>query len=189
MSTLWTPSGEHRVPRPDEPEQARPGGALSQGRPGAPSERSPGGRSIAGAPPGGDYREPTPEEVRRAQEKLDAMRAELLEAPVEVVIANHAMGIWELAALHLSNKPPQLAQAQLAIDALAALVDGLHGRLGEAEKTLSEGLAQIRMAYVHIHRAEQNRGSAATGGAPGAPGGAGASGDVADASGATGAAG
>ena len=84
------------------------------------------------------------------------MRAELLEAPVEVVIANHAMGIWELAALHLSSRPPQLAQAQLAIDALASLVEGLKGRLGEAERTLSEGLAQIRMAYVHIRRVDQS---------------------------------
>ena len=83
------------------------------------------------------------------------MREQLLQAPVEVVIANHAMGLWELAALHLSSKPPQLAQAQLAIDALACLVDGLAGRLGDAEKTLQDGLAQIRMAFVQIHRAEQ----------------------------------
>ena len=83
------------------------------------------------------------------------MREQLLQAPVEAVIANHALGIWELAALHLSSKPPQLDEAQLAIDALACLVDGLAGRLGDAEKTLQEALAQIRMAFVQIHRAEQ----------------------------------
>jgi hypothetical protein len=107
-------------------------------------------------------REPTPEEVREAEADFEAMREQLLEAPVEVVIANHAMGIWELAALHLSAKPPQLAQAQLAIDALTAMVDGLHGRLGDAERTLEEGLSQIRMAYLQIHRAAQ----AETGPAP-----------------------
>ena len=64
------------------------------------------------------------------------------------------MGLWELAALHLSQRPPQFSQARLAIDALAALVEGLAGRLGEPEKSLQDGLAQIRMAYVQIHGAE-----------------------------------
>lgn len=84
---------------------------------------------------------------------MEAVREELLRAPAEVVIANHAMGLWELAALHLSRKPPQLPQAQLAIDALSALVEGLHGRLGEAEKSLADGLTQIRMAFVQIAKA------------------------------------
>jgi len=105
----------------------------------------------------GDERGPSAEEERQAEAELEAMREQLLQAPVEVVIANHAMGLWELAALHLSGKPPQLAQAQLAIDALSCLVDGLAGRLGEAEKTLQDGLAQIRMAFVQIHRAEQGK--------------------------------
>ncbi len=85
------------------------------------------------------------------------MRQQLAEAPAELVIANHAMGLWELAALHLSQQPPQLPQAQLAIDALTALVDGLQGRLGEDERSLRDGLAQIRMAFVQIHNAEQAR--------------------------------
>jgi Domain of unknown function (DUF1844) len=85
------------------------------------------------------------------------MRQQLAEAPAELVIANHAMGLWELAALHLSQQPPQLAQAQLAIDALTALVDGLQGRLGEDERSLRDGLAQIRMAFVQIYNAEQAR--------------------------------
>ncbi len=85
------------------------------------------------------------------------MRQQLAEAPPELVIANHAMGLWELAALHLSQQPPHLPQAQLAIDALAALVDGLQGRLGEDEKSLQDGLAQIRMAFVQIHNAERAR--------------------------------
>lgn len=92
------------------------------------------------------------------------MREQLAQAPAELVIANHAMGLWELAALHLSQKPPQLAQAQLAIDALAALVDGLHGRLGEDEKSLQDGLSQIRMAFVQIHNAERARQAGVEGG-------------------------
>jgi hypothetical protein len=157
VSTLWTPSGEHRVPRPGEEEAGAPTG--SEG-PGQAANRDRGG-SQATAPagargPDGSW-EPTPEEARQAQEELDAMRQQLAQAPAELVIANHAMGLWELAALHLSHQPPQLPQAQLAIDALAALVDGLQGRLGEDEKSLRDGLAQIRMAFVQIHNAERAR--------------------------------
>jgi len=91
------------------------------------------------------------------------MREQLARAPAELVIANHAMGLWELAALHLSQKPPQLSQAKLAIDALSALVEGLHGRLGEDEKSLEDGLAEIRMAFVQIHSAERARQASTSG--------------------------
>ena len=111
-----------------------------------------------------DGAELSPEEMADAQAEMDAVRDQLLRAPVELVISNHAMGLWELAALHLSQKPPQLRQAQLAIDALSALVDGLRGRLGEAERTLGEGLAEIRMAFVQIANAERARRSGPAGG-------------------------
>jgi hypothetical protein len=88
---------------------------------------------------------------------MQAVRQELLQAPVELVISNNAMSLWELAALHLSERPPHLPEAQLAIDAMNALVEGLQGRLGEAERTLREGLAEIRMAFVQIHNAERAR--------------------------------
>jgi hypothetical protein len=70
-----------------------------------------------------------------------------------VVVANHAFGLFELAALHLSLDPPQLDQARLAIDALSALVEGLGDRLGEHGKELTAGLSQLRMAYVQIQAA------------------------------------
>jgi len=104
-----------------------------------------------------DNWEPTPEQARQAKEELDAMREQLVQAPVELVVANHAMGLWELAALHLSQKPPQLPQAQLAIDALSALLDGLQGRLGDDERALRDALAEIRLAFVQIHNAERAR--------------------------------
>ena len=94
---------------------------------------------------------------RQAQEEMEAVQQELLRAPVELVIANHAMGLWELAALHLSQRPPDLPEAQLAIDALSALVEGMTGRLGDAERSLRDGLAQIRMAFVQVHNAERAR--------------------------------
>lgn len=159
MSTLWTPSGEHPVPR-------GPVEDIGQGKRAAKGGQPPpqGGRAFTGSQAGvagpntrtktdhgrtGDH-EPSPEEVERAQEELKAVQEQLLRTPAELVIANHAMGLWDLAALHLSSQPPQLPQAQLAIDALASLLEGLRGRLGEAETTLMEGLSQIRLAFVQI---------------------------------------
>lgn len=76
--------------------------------------------------------------------------AQLLAAPVEDVIANHCFGLFELAALHLSQQPPNLEAARGAIDAMGLLVDGLAGRLGVHQATLTEGLNQLRLAWVKI---------------------------------------
>ncbi len=83
------------------------------------------------------------------------MRAELANSPVEVVVANHCYGLFELAAVYLSQQPPLLDQARLAIDALGSLVSGLEGRLGEAEEPLKDGLSQLRLAYVQIDGAQR----------------------------------
>jgi hypothetical protein len=72
-------------------------------------------------------------------------------------VANHCYGLFELAAVYLSQQPPLLAQAQLAIDALGCLVDGLGDRLGEAQSPLTDALAQIRLAFVELSAAEQAR--------------------------------
>ena len=63
--------------------------------------------------------------------------------PAAVVVSNHAMGLYELAALHLTAETPKLDEASVAIDALSALVEGLEGRLGENEATLREALAGL----------------------------------------------
>jgi len=83
-------------------------------------------------------------------EHLDELRRHLVDTPADVVVANHAYGLFELAAIHLSERPPRMDQARLAVDALGALVDGLAGRLGPAEPSLRDALAQIRLAYVQI---------------------------------------
>jgi Domain of unknown function (DUF1844) len=86
---------------------------------------------------------------------MAAMRAELANSPVEVVVANHCYGLFELAAVYLSQQPAMLSQARLAIDALGALVEGLDGRLGDAEQQLKDGLSQLRLAYVQIDGAQR----------------------------------
>lgn len=89
-------------------------------------------------------------QLEAMQAEMAEVRQQLLEAPAVVVVANHAMGIYELAALHLTAEQPKLPEASLAIDALAALVEGLSGRLGESEPTLREALAQLRAAYLEV---------------------------------------
>jgi Domain of unknown function (DUF1844) len=139
MSTLWTPDGERPI--------RRDGPAAGSGQPA-------GGEPGGGAGGGGDRPDGVDEEEMAAQ--LQEMRDQLARTPAVVVIANHAFGLFELAALHLSLKPPQLDEAQLAIDALAALVEGMAGRLGEFEGQLRDGLAQLRIAYVQIKSAHSS---------------------------------
>ncbi len=130
MSSLWTPSGEH-FPKKE-------GAAAAEGPPSQPGAS--------------DVTEPSPEE---AQAAVDAMRAQLADTPAEVVIANHCYGLFELAAIYLSQSPPMLFQARLAIDGLGYLLEGLKGRLGEAEPALLESLSQLRLVYVGLEGVEQ----------------------------------
>src|SRR5690349_1571518 len=133
--SLWTPGGEHpvdREPGPAEDEEAED--------------------PLAGL---------TPEERERAMAmaaEMDEVRRQLASVPAAVVVANHVMGLYELAAIHLSAATQNFTEAQLAIDAMGAVVEGLQGRLGENEPTLVDALGQLRLAYVQLHNsaAEQN---------------------------------
>ena len=131
MSSLWTPSGEH-FPKKEEETGAAP--------------------PPSGPPGGPDVTEPTPEE---AQAAVDAMRAQLAATPAEVVVGNHAYGLFEPAAVYLSQTPAMLFQARLAIDALASLLQGLRGRLGEAEPALHDSLSQLQLAFVRLEGTER----------------------------------
>lgn len=73
---------------------------------------------------------------------------QMATTPPEVIVANHVMGLYELAAIHLRQNPPNLNEASFAIDAMSAMVDGLEGRLGENEATLREARAQLQQAFV-----------------------------------------
>jgi hypothetical protein len=133
VSGLWTPGGGD----PDRP----------------PSEPN-GNPDAAGAAP-------SAEEVAAVRELHDRLKA----TPVVDVIVNHAIGIWQLALVHLGvvtppgpdgrAPAPDLASAGLAIDALAALVDGLADRLGEGEEMLRDALHQAQMLYVEIAEATE----------------------------------
>jgi hypothetical protein len=137
MSTIWTPSGEY-VPREEPPKQPE----------GAPSTPPPAGGQ--GPAPG---REPTPEEMQAAL--AEARR--VLQTPVIEHIGGHAMAMFELAALHLEREAatngeekPDMAEASLAIDAMAALVEGLGEKLEPYRAQLQQALDQLRMAFVKL---------------------------------------
>jgi hypothetical protein len=130
MSSIWTPSGEHF---PKEEGQSAAEQPLA----------SPGDTDVT---------EPSPEEAEAA---VAAMRAQLANTPADIVVANHCYGLFELAAIYLSQNPPALLQARLPIDALGYLLDGLKGRLGEAEPALVDSLSQLRLAYVSLEGAER----------------------------------
>jgi hypothetical protein len=128
VSGLWTPSGGDPAPENTQTDQ--------------PADAAPG--------------EPTAEEIAAVRE----IQARLAATPVEDVIANHAIGILQLAFVHLgitalpdeSGRPPSpnLAAAGLAIDAVAALVDGLGSRLGDYESDLRDALVQAQRLFVEI---------------------------------------
>ncbi|MEM1335208.1 MAG: hypothetical protein AAGG08_17295 [Actinomycetota bacterium] len=109
---------------------------------------------LDGGPGDGDEMpELTPEQetqLAEAQQAMDEARARLSEVPAEVVVTNHVMGLYELAAIHLSSPQPDFAQAALAIDAVACLVDGLGDRLGPETATLRDALNNIRLAFVQL---------------------------------------
>jgi hypothetical protein len=88
-----------------------------------------------------------------ADAALSEARARLAEVPAEIVVTNHVMGLYELAAIHLSADPVDLVSARLAIDAVHHLVDGLGNRLGEEIDTLRAALSTIQMAFVQVSAA------------------------------------
>ena len=91
-----------------------------------------------------------PDREAEVLSQLNDARKRLLDAPAENVVVNHAIGLYEFAALHLSAPTPDLHAAALAIDGFACLVEGLSGRLGPEEATLRDALANIRLAFVQI---------------------------------------
>ena len=140
MSSLWTPGGEHPVDRSAPASTPSPDPSLDD-------------EGAAALPEGVTLDDLSPEERARAEEMVREMaeaRGRLLETPAAMIVANHGMGLYELAALHLSQETPDFAEATVAIDGLAAIVEKLEGRLGDAEPTLKEALDQLRMVFVQL---------------------------------------
>ena len=145
--SLWTPGGEHEVPR----EQPTPAAAEpdAQAQPTSPADMNDEQLAAAlGIPSLDELSDEERAQLEAAVQQMAETERQMATTPPEVVVANHAMGLYELAAIHLRQNPPQLNEASLAIDALSALLDGLVGRLGENEATLREARAQLQQAFV-----------------------------------------
>lgn len=96
------------------------------------------------------------------QAEFAAMQQQMLQTPAAIVVANHCIGLIELAALHLGQEKPNLADAQVAIDALAGMIEAVGARLGENGPPLHQALNQMRMAYIEA----KNAAGVAGGGVP-----------------------
>ena len=139
MGTLWTPDGEHRV------------GGDEQDR-----DTAVPGQSPLSAVGDDGFDDDEPEYTEEQIEQMRQLEEKLAQTPASVVVANHAYGLFELAALHLGRRPPNFEQAQLAIDAMGVLVEGLGDRLGDHTRQLQDGLTQLRLAFVQVRGAAEN---------------------------------
>jgi hypothetical protein len=128
MSTFWTPSGERPIPRDEPTPKSEPAGDLP-------------------------HHHDDEEMDEELQAELRAMQEQMLRTPAAIVVANHCIGLVELAALHLGQRPPNLADAQVAIDALGGILDAVGPRLGENGPPLAQALNQMRMAFVEARTA------------------------------------
>ena len=177
MSTLWTPSGEHHVPRESAGTPSGDGHVASGQTDGAAHDTVEGtvegavdevGGAAADGGFGGQFEvdpetglpldprtgEPfDPEQLAEMEERLREAQEHLVSVPAAEIVQNHMMGLFELAALHLRRDPPDLAEARLPIDALGLLVDNLADQLPAAD-TLRGALQQIRLAYVEVHKSQ-----------------------------------
>ena len=130
--SLWTPDGE------------RPVGADAGA--GSASE-------MLGGP---EFADLSPEERARAEEMVARMaevQRQLLSQPAEVFVANHVMGLYELAAVHLHQPEPRLDEVRLAIDAMTALLDATQDRLTQTGTQLREALTVLQTVYVRTVQA------------------------------------
>ena len=132
---MWTPDGEHEIDR------------SSSENPIADTEED---TNLEDLPGFDELTTEQQEQARAMAAELAAARQRLSQTPAAEVIANHVMGIYELAAIHLSDETPKLNEAQIAIDAMTGIVEALEGRLGENENVIKDALQQIQMAYVQV---------------------------------------
>lgn len=146
MTEQERPEDQPERPRPrvvDKRVSARPAGEAPAGD--APRRAEPPPRTEPEPPPG--RTEPpgtqvwTPEQEAQAQVLLQ----QIAQTPALNLVVNAAMSLIDVASVKLQTG--QLGDAQLAIDALDSLVDGLGARLTSAETPLRQALGQLQLAY------------------------------------------
>ena len=147
--SLWTPSGEHRVPR----ETSVSGQEATQNSTEGP-QAGVSQTGNAGDPQldDADTQALDPEVREELEAQMAEVRQRILETPIEAMIVQHVIGLFEIAAIHLNAENPNLVSARLAIDAMDGALDATEGRLGDAEEAMQSMLHQARMAYVQVNQ-------------------------------------
>ncbi|MQB00289.1 MAG: hypothetical protein GEU78_08370 [Actinobacteria bacterium] len=137
------PSPSPEIPEPSPARDSTPPSEPASPAPGAggPEPRDETAEARPSAPQTPQDTVWTPEREAEAQ----AIAEELARVPALDWVANSAVTLANVAAAKIQLG--QAPDAQLAIDALAALLDDLGSRLGEAEMPLKQTLAQLRLAY------------------------------------------
>ncbi len=130
-----TPAKERAASPPPQPVEpvAPVSPPLEPDPPAAPFEQDAGGPEVW-----------TPEQEEAARQIMEdfAMR------PALEWVANASVTLANVAGAKLDAGDP--AGAQLAIDALAGMVESLGPRLGDLEPPLRQTLAQLQMEYVRV---------------------------------------
>ena len=126
MSSFWTPSGEHEVPNGTDESS-----------------------STATSDNFTEEAEIDPAAAAAMEQQLREAQEQLLSVPASQIVANHIIGMFELADIHLRVDPPNLEEARLPIDAMGILVEQLGEQLPE-HQTLAAALHQIRLAFVEV---------------------------------------
>jgi len=137
--TIWTPRGEHEVSREaaDTQQQAPPPNQPPNSQPPSPS-------------PTAQDPQVDPQAQREYEQQLAEIRQNILETPIELILAQHFLGLSEIAVIHLSEANPNLESARLVINAMNGIVSATQGELGDAEEALQLALHQVQMEYVKV---------------------------------------
>lgn len=158
MSSLWTPDGEHQVPREPTPEE--PAGVTTPGEdPSAATSTDPSADTLRAAAEaiGVDLDSLSDEERDQLRAELAEMmrvRREVAATPAAEMLTNHMMRLFDLATIYLEGDPPAFSEASTVIEAFRAVLDALGDRLGDSETTLREALGQLQMLFVQVKEAQ-----------------------------------
>ena len=99
---------------------------------------------------GADPQALDPEVRAELEAQMAEVRQRILETPVEAMVVQHLIGLFEIAAIHLNAENPELSSVRLAIDTMDGALSAAEGRLGDAEEAMQQMLHQARMAYVQV---------------------------------------
>jgi hypothetical protein len=145
MSEIWTPGSDQgnpgQAPQPQPAEQPQEGAAM--GIPG--------------------FENLSEEEQQLAMDELRQIQEYLAASPAIDIIANHAVGMYELASLHLgkakqseadpAEKAKRLGEAALAIQAMQGIIQTMSSQLGNHKPGLDDAANNLQQVYAQLAQA------------------------------------